>query len=103
MTIVGEEKLTWFQSSQNVRRGFCSTCGSSLFWDRSERDWIAVAMGAFDGPTESRANLHIYVAARGIITRSQTGCRNMTPFPRATDMARFEPTEPFGASGRTVQ
>ena len=65
LTIVGEEKLTWLRSSENVRRGFCSTCGSSLFWDRSDRDWIAVAMGAFDGPTESRANLHIYVAGKG--------------------------------------
>jgi hypothetical protein len=29
-----------------VRRGFCSTCGSTLFWDPVEKDIIAVAMGA---------------------------------------------------------
>jgi hypothetical protein len=65
LTIVGEEKLTWFQSSENVRRGFCARCGSSLLWDRPDRSWIAVAMGAFDGPTESAASLHIYVADKG--------------------------------------
>lgn len=65
LTIAGEDKLAWFQSSEHVRRGFCSACGSSLFWDRPDRDWIAVAMGAFDGPTETAATLHIYVADKG--------------------------------------
>ncbi|MDU0340131.1 GFA family protein [Bosea rubneri] len=65
LTIVGEENVAWFQSSEKIRRGFCSTCGSSLFWDRADRDWIAIAMGAFDGPTRTKANLHIYVGDKG--------------------------------------
>jgi hypothetical protein len=48
-----------------VRRGFCSTCGSFLFWDPSDRDWIAVAMGAFESPTDTHLVKHIIVAQKG--------------------------------------
>ena len=65
LTIDGRENVRWYQSSEKVRRGFCADCGSSLFFDPPHRDWIAVAMGAFDGPTETRMNLHIFVADKG--------------------------------------
>src|SRR5262245_36885488 len=32
LTIHGADQLTWFRSSEKVQRGFCSTCGSSLFY-----------------------------------------------------------------------
>ena len=31
LRVSGEGKVTWFQSSAKVRRGFCSVCGSALF------------------------------------------------------------------------
>jgi hypothetical protein len=65
LTIHGDDELTWFRSSEKVRRGFCSTCGSSLFWDPLEKDWIGIAMGAFDRPTDTRLRIHIYVADKG--------------------------------------
>lgn len=65
LTINGNEKITWFQSSQKVRRGFCSVCGSSLFWDPVGRDWIGIAMGAFDSPTNTQLHLHVYVGKMG--------------------------------------
>ena len=65
LTIKGAENVTWFQSSEKVRRGFCATCGSSLFWDPIFRDWTAVAMGAFDGPTNTKLEKHIFVANKG--------------------------------------
>lgn len=65
LEVTGAEHVTWYQSSAKVRRGFCGRCGSSLFWDPPQRDWIAVAMGAFDGPTQTRMNLHIFVAEKG--------------------------------------
>jgi hypothetical protein len=61
----GMEKVTWYQASEKVRRGFCSTCGSFLFWDPIHRDRIAIAMGAFDTPTETRLAMHIFVASKG--------------------------------------
>ena len=63
--MTGAEHVTWYPSSPKVRRGFCARCGSSLFWDPPHRDWIAVAMGAFDGPTGTALNLHIFVADKG--------------------------------------
>jgi len=65
LTIHGAENVTWFRSSEKVRRGFCSTCGSSLFWDPIFKDKIGVAMGAFDGPTHTRLAIHIFVANKG--------------------------------------
>jgi hypothetical protein len=65
VTIHGADTLTWFRSSEKVRRGFCSTCGSSLFWDPIQKDKIAIAMGAFDSPTHTRLAMHIHVADKG--------------------------------------
>jgi hypothetical protein len=65
MTVHGAENITWFRSSAKVRRGFCSVCGSWLFWDPVEKDYVSVAMGAFDKPTHTRLKMHIYVADRG--------------------------------------
>ena len=65
LTIHGAENVTWYQSSEKVRRGFCSTCGSALFWDPVFRDWTAVAMGAFDKPTDTTLKLHIFTADKG--------------------------------------
>jgi hypothetical protein len=65
LRISGAEAIGWYQSSVKVRRGFCSVCGSSLFFDPPELDWIGVAMGAFDGPTETHLAVHIFVADKG--------------------------------------
>ncbi len=65
LTILGEERVTWFRSSAMVRRGFCSVCGSALFWDPPAKDWIGVAMGAFEEPTNTRLRIHIFVAEKG--------------------------------------
>jgi hypothetical protein len=65
VTIQGADNITWFHTSERVRRGFCSTCGSSLFWDPTHKDWTGIAMGAFDTPTETHVRIHIHVANKG--------------------------------------
>jgi hypothetical protein len=65
LVLTGKENVSWYQSSSSIRRGFCSTCGSFLFWDPPARDWIAVAMGAFDTPTAALLEKHIFVAEKG--------------------------------------
>ena len=65
VTIHGSEQVTWYRSSEKVRRGFCSVCGSVLFYDPPHRDWIAIAMGAFDLPTGTRLGKHIFVGDKG--------------------------------------
>jgi len=65
LAIRGAEHLTWYTSSERVRRGFCSVCGSVLFWDPIGRAVIAVAMGAFAAPTGTRLAKHIFTADKG--------------------------------------
>ena len=65
LTVHGGENVTWYRSSEKVQRGFCSICGSVLFWDPVGRDWTAVAMGAFDGPTGVKTKIHVFVAEKG--------------------------------------
>ena len=65
LTVEGEDALAWYQSSARVRRGFCKTCGSSLFWDPVQSEKIAVAMVAFDDSTGTRLHMHIFVAEKG--------------------------------------
>ncbi len=61
-----------------VRRGFCSTCGSPIFWDSVQKDWIGIAMGAFDLPTDTKLGIHVSSLKRAITTTLQTGCRNIS-------------------------
>ena len=68
LNIHGDENLTWFASSEKVRRGFCATCGSSLFFDpldHLKHDWIGVCMGAFDDATQTQLAIHIFVSQKG--------------------------------------
>ncbi len=65
LTVSGEDNVGWYASSEKVRRGFCKTCGSTLFWDPVRHDGIAVAMGLFDGPTGAKLGKHIFVADKG--------------------------------------
>jgi hypothetical protein len=65
LTVHGAEHVRWFFSSEKVRRGFCSICGSPLFFDPPEADWIGLMLGSFDGPTDTRIAHHIFVGDKG--------------------------------------
>jgi hypothetical protein len=65
VTIHGHDKVTWWSSSEKVRRGFCSVCGSALFWDPIHKDWIGIGMGAIDSPTDTKLRVHIFTAHKG--------------------------------------
>jgi len=67
LTLRGDDKITWYRSSDKVRRGFCSVCGSALFWnpDIVGYEYISIAMGAFEPPTGVRLAKHTFVADKG--------------------------------------
>ena len=65
LAVRGADHVSWYRSSERVQRGFCSVCGSVLFWDPIGRDKIAIAMGAFESPTGTRLGKHIFVADKG--------------------------------------
>lgn len=60
-----EDGLAWYRSSDTAKRGFCGTCGSTLFWQADGRDYIAIAAGSLDGATGLRLEGHIFCANKG--------------------------------------
>ena len=60
--IAGASELTWFASSDHADRGFCATCGSSMFWKPRDGSRIAVLAGLLDSPTGLQVSAHIHVA-----------------------------------------
>jgi len=60
-----EAELRWYLSSESARRGFCGRCGSTLFWQGAERDYISIAAGTLDGATGLTSACHIFVADKG--------------------------------------
>lgn len=65
VTITGTEQLRWYRSSEKVRRGFCGTCGSTLFFEAIYQDWTAISYGAFDESTQTKLNMHIFTDDKG--------------------------------------
>lgn len=65
LSVEGMERVTWFHASDFAARGFCSTCGSALFWKRDGADDISVMAGAFDKPSGLAGKCHIFVADKG--------------------------------------
>ena len=60
----GGDKITAYSSSPKVVREFCSQCGSTLFWSRSEgefADWISIALGTLDTPFVAQKQKHVYL------------------------------------------
>lgn len=68
LKIVEDGGLTWFRSvtdeTPDVYRGFCSECGSSLFWDPRGEDRIAVAAGSLDEPTGLKLLGHSWISQK---------------------------------------
>lgn len=65
LTITGAENVTWYQSSDEGRRGFCKHCGSALFWKYRGQDDISIQAGSLDKPTELVPGYHIFCADKG--------------------------------------
>jgi hypothetical protein len=61
----GEDRINWYKSSDAARRGFCRDCGSSLFWEAAQRDYVSIAVGALDLPTGLATARHIFVEDKG--------------------------------------
>ena len=58
--IDGEDRLQWYRSSDYALRGFCKTCGSNLFWRRTDKNHISIMAGAIDDPSGLEIGAHIF-------------------------------------------
>lgn len=80
---------TYFRSSNIVRRGFCSTCGTPLTFE-PDGGAVDIALGTFDEPQGIEPVLQLDAPSR---IRSFDHLASLPPLP-AEDVARFE--ERFG-------
>lgn len=65
LAIEGEDNLTWFHASKEAERGFCKTCGSTLFWRHSAESFTSILAGSLDGETGLKIAKHIFVSDKG--------------------------------------
>ena len=62
LTLVDDSGLRWYRSSAEAQRGFCGSCGASLFWKPEHGGYIAITAGTIDAPTGLGSREHIYMA-----------------------------------------
>ncbi len=69
LVMVQSDTLKWFRpttdETPDVHCGFCSRCGSSLFWDPRGKPRISIAAGALDAPTGLATRRHVWVSHKG--------------------------------------
>jgi hypothetical protein len=69
LNILSDENLVWYDSvkdvTKGVKRGFCNTCGSSLFWNPEEGDELWISTGSLNGETGLKIEAHIWLSEKG--------------------------------------
>ena len=63
--VTRDDGLAWYRSSETAERGFCRTCGSTLFWRAVSKDYVAISAGTLDTPTGIKIAGHIFCADKG--------------------------------------
>lgn len=58
--LLADKTLAWYQSSPLARRGYCSACGSVMFWD-DDGSHVSINAGCLDQPTGLKITKHIFV------------------------------------------
>ncbi|MDE2691576.1 MAG: GFA family protein [Acidobacteriota bacterium] len=63
---LNDDGLTWYQGTPWAQRGFCSRCGSSLFWRLAQEPegMLIVSVDALEDDGDFTLDRHIYNDAR---------------------------------------
>lgn len=83
LTIEGEEFVSWYHASDKASRGFCSRCGSALFWAANGSDKISVMAGLFDQPSGLAMDHHIYCKDKGDFYAIADGLPQYDTYPQS--------------------
>src|SRR5690606_4915709 len=59
--LTATDGLKWYRSSDWAERGFCSHCGSPLFWRRVDSYEYSFLAGSLDGHPPLKGREHIFV------------------------------------------
>lgn len=80
----------WFHSSDLVRRGFCSACGTPLFYSVLDADFINVTLGSLDDPA-------------ALVPVAQSNLDGKMPWFHLLDGLSHEPAEPSSQRMQTIR
>ncbi len=64
LVLLSASTLRWYEDGGRAR-GFCSACGSSLFWRADGRDTVSLTAGTLDPPTGLRTIAQIFTSDAG--------------------------------------
>jgi len=59
-----EGEVAWFASTPGFERGFCPSCGTTLFARRNGGDRLSVAIGTFDEPDALTPQAQVWASRR---------------------------------------
>lgn len=67
LLLTSQQSLKWYHDqSPDTYRGFCSECGSSLFWDaKHDNNKMAISGGTLDAGHGLKTIGHVYVGEAG--------------------------------------
>ena len=57
---IKKRTLKWYKSSNIAKRGFCFTCGASIFYKLLKSNNISIAAGLFQNPTKLKTHSNIF-------------------------------------------
>jgi hypothetical protein len=61
----GAETVRWYRSSEKSERGFCPTCGTTMFFRSTlAQGEMHIALACADGPIDRAPHLHVFFEAR---------------------------------------
>jgi len=66
LVVEDDRCLKWYQTSSQARRGFCSNCGSSLFWAEPAEPILSIAAGSLDEPTGLKLAVHSWTSQAAV-------------------------------------
>ncbi len=58
---INKKSLKWYDSSRFAKRGFCSTCGASIFYKIKKGNTISISAGMFKNPTKIKTQSNIFI------------------------------------------
>lgn len=60
-----DDGLKWFRASDVATRGFCTGCGSSIFYRHDDKSYTAIAAGTLDQPTGLKMVEEVFTHEKG--------------------------------------
>lgn len=64
VALAGAEHLTWYQSSAESRRAFCTTCGARVLKEVTPAGRWLISAGLVDGPTGKRILKNLWAQSK---------------------------------------